>query len=121
MHTHVIGFRPPDAKWKKMKEVHDACIAANVEIPEEVDEFFNWEPPDPRGVKVELEDEKEPTFPITRINGGGFVEAVPPRNTPKKKKLGAVVEWKEDMREGFEVDVTKLPVGVTIVRFYNSY
>jgi hypothetical protein len=104
MHTHVIGFRPPDAKWKKMKEVHDACIAANVEIPEEVDEFFNWNPPDLSGVMVELEDRH-----------------LDPAKGATPKNFGAVKPWHADMREGFEVDVTKLPKDVTIIRFYNSY
>ena len=48
--TYVQAFRPPDAKWKKMKQAYDACEAAVVPVPEEVDDFFNNEPPDPAGV-----------------------------------------------------------------------
>lgn len=33
----------------------------------------------------------------------------------------AVRGWSDDSREGFEVDLTKLPYGVKILRFYNSY
>lgn len=51
----MIGFRPPDAKWRKMKDVYDACVLAGVEVPDEVAEFFENGEPDPRGVEVELE------------------------------------------------------------------
>ena len=98
MSTHVIGFRPPDENWKQMKAIYDACTKAKVSLPEEVEDYFNGEPPDPQGVKVELED-----YPS------------------KTNKLGAVKDWRDDMRGGFEVDVTKLPKGVTLIRFYNSY
>lgn len=54
MSTHVVGFRPPDEKWKKMKAVWDACKVAKTEIPESVVDFFNGETPDPAGVEVEI-------------------------------------------------------------------
>jgi hypothetical protein len=91
MHTVVIGFRPPDEKWKAMKAVWDACEKANTPIPNEVMKFFNDGRPDPAGVEVRLE------------------------GTP------AVKEYCADMADGFEIDVTKLPAGLTIVRVYNSY
>lgn len=87
MSTHVIGFKPPDAKWKKMKEVWDACDKAGVEAPKEVSEFFNWEAPDENGVEVELD----------------------------------AAEWSDEGREGYEIEVSKLPKGVTVIRFYNSW
>lgn len=91
MSTHVIGFRPPDDKWKKMKAVWEACAKAGVEVPDDVLDFFNHVAPDDRGVEVELEK-----LPCTKKYGG-------------------------NMKEGFEVDVTKLPAGVTVLRFYNAY
>jgi hypothetical protein len=54
MSTHVIGFRPPDEKWRKMKAVWDACADAGTSPPKEVSEFFQWTTPDPRGVEVDL-------------------------------------------------------------------
>jgi len=56
MSTHVVGFRPPDEKWKKMKAVWDACEAAGAKIPDEVSDFFDGEEPDARGVEVDLEE-----------------------------------------------------------------
>jgi hypothetical protein len=95
--TNVIGFRPPDEKWNAMKKVYDSCEAAGISIPNEVSTFFNDIAPDPRGVEVEL----------------------PFKN--KKTQVGCVTEWKDDASEGVEVDVTKLPSDVTVIRFYNSW
>ncbi|MFA6433029.1 MAG: hypothetical protein WCV82_04460 [Candidatus Paceibacterota bacterium] len=91
MSTHVVGFRPADDKWEKMRAVYDACQAAGTQLPASVAQFFGFEPPDERGVEVNIE------------------------------KTDAVSEWQEDMREGIEVDITKLPENVTVIRFYNAY
>jgi hypothetical protein len=91
MSTHVVGIKPPDKKWKVMKDAWDACTAAGISVPDEILEFFGHEKPDDAGVIVEIDD------------------------TP------AVSEYKEDGVEGFEVKVNKLPQDVTVIRFYNSY
>jgi hypothetical protein len=54
MSTHVIGFKPPDSKWKKMKAAREACVVAGVEIPDEIDSFFEYAEPYENGVEVEL-------------------------------------------------------------------
>jgi hypothetical protein len=54
MSTHVTGFAPPDERWVKMKAIWDACGAAGIDVPDEVDGFFGGEAPDPAGVEVEL-------------------------------------------------------------------
>ncbi len=55
MSTHVIGFVPPDEQWQKMKAIWDACEAAGIPVPEEVDDFFGDTGPDPAGVEVDLD------------------------------------------------------------------
>ena len=90
MNTHVVGFKPPDDKWKKMKAVYDACKLAGINPPGDVSDYFQGAPDD-RGVEVEIEKQ-----PCTK-------------------------EYSDDMRQGFEVDIKKLPPDVTIIRFYNSY
>lgn len=87
MSSDVIGFRPPDDRWKKMKDVYDACEAAGVPIPSEVDGFFGCEEPDPRGVEIEIPAEK----------------------------------WEDEYRQGFEITVSDIPAGCTVIRFYNSW
>lgn len=56
MSTHVIGFRPADEKWKKMKAVWDACEKADTSIPKEVVKFFNDSEPDERGIETSIEE-----------------------------------------------------------------
>lgn len=91
---HVAAFKPPDAKWQRMKAAWDACAAAGVGVPAEVDLFFDGEEPDPQGVRVDEE---------------------------QLRKLGVISDWSEDMREGVEIDVSELPADVTVVRVYMSY
>lgn len=93
MSTHVIGFKPPDEKWRAMKAIWDACAAAKVKPPEEVHRFFDFEAPDEAGVEVDIERQGSCT----------------PFNDADKAA------------SGFEVDVRKLPPDVVIIRFYNSY
>lgn len=89
MSTHVVGFRPPDDKWKKMKEAYDACHKAGVMVPPEVDDFFEGEEPSNNDMQVDISK--------------------------------AVKPFRADMQEGYEVDITKLPKDVKVVRFFNSY
>jgi len=91
MSTSVVGFRPPDEKWRKMKAVYDACNIAGVAPPEEVNDFFEWDTPDDDGVTVTLHNH------------------------------AAVTEYHEEESNGLQVDLTKLPNGVTIIRFVNSW
>lgn len=92
MSTWIEAFKPPGEKWARMRAVWDACMEAGVEVPPEVDGYFEGMAPDPAGVEIQ-----------------DF------RNSP------AVSGWKDGMRQGFEVDVTKLPKDVTVIRFYNSW
>lgn len=94
MSTHVIAFKPPDEKWQRMKAIYDACTAAGINVPDEVNRYFDHMPPDPAGVEIS--------------------ERV-------LRDAGAVTDYSADMREGFDVDVTKLPRDVTVIRFYDSY
>lgn len=91
---HVRAFKPADEKWLAMKAAWDACVAAGADVPDKVERFFDGEEPDPQGVLVE-EDEL--------------------------RRIGAITDWSEDMREGVEVNTAKLPTDVTVVRVYMGY
>ncbi len=91
MSTHIAGIVPPDDTWKKMKAVWDACVAAGVSPPDEVAVFFDGENPDPAGVVIGLD-----------------------------RKPG-VEEWTSNSQSGIQVDLTKLPPHVKILRFYNAW
>lgn len=91
MSTHIVGFKPADEKWQQMKEALEACRRADVEVPDEIDQFFNYEDPDEAGVRVEIED------------------------------TDAVSEWHDEAGSGYDIDVSKLPTDVTLVRVWNSW
>ncbi len=91
MSTHVIGFRPPDEKWKKMKAVWDACQKAGIDVPKNVLEFFDGEDPHESGVMVEL---------------GGTL---------------CCSKYVSDGESGYEIDLSKLPDGIKTIRFFNAW
>ncbi len=93
MSVHVVGIKPPDEKWRKMKAVWDACKTAGLQPPPEVERFFDGTPPDDSGVLVNLHPRKAP----------------------------CVSEYHNEYSEGFEVDLRKLPADITILRFFCSY
>jgi len=88
---HVIGIAPPDDQWKRMRAVWDACEEANVQAPDEVVEFFNGREPEESGVRIDLDQHD------------------------------CVSKYNAEMKDGFEVDLRKVPANVQIIRFYNSY
>ena len=92
MSTSVVGFKPPDKKWEKMKKIYDACEESGVTVPEEVDDFFGDKPPDNTGVRVELEQNKR-----------------------------CCSKYSAESQNGFEINVDKLPKDVVIIRFVNSF
>jgi hypothetical protein len=91
MSTYVVGIKPPDSKWVKMKEAYEACKVADIDIPEEIQSFFVGELPDEKGVVVEL------------------------------RKSPACSRYSENSSEGIEIDLTKLPKDIKIIRFVNSW
>ena len=95
---YVVGFRPPDAEWQRMKAAYDACEAAKVDPPKEIQEFFNYEKPDAAGVEVKLGNDCD-----------------------SKSRHVSVGDFSENGYQGFTVDLAKLPDGLRYIRFYVSY
>lgn len=88
--TKVIGIKPADEKYKQMKKIWDSCNEAGIDVPGEVEEFFNFEEPDNSGIRVELKKD-------VAYDYSGYAEA------------------------GIEVDLSKLPKDIKILRFVNSW
>ena len=79
MSTHVYGFRnpyedtPENKHWQAMERAYHACEAAGIPIPDEVDEYFQGEPPprdagQPIDISAAVDDykgEMEEGFDIT--------------------------------------------------------
>lgn len=94
MVSEVIGFKPADEKWRKMKAVWDACRDAGVGLPPSVYEFFAGNDPDDAGVTVSMD---------------ALIEC------------GAVWDYAAESESGFTVNLDKLPAGVTVLRFVTRY
>lgn len=99
MSTHIAAFIPDtDADFKKYKAIALVCMEAKVSLPAEVSNYFNVRHNPYPG----MFDEK---LSVELVNGTHYTE----------------YNDSENSESGFEVDLTKLPKGVTKLRFYNSW
>lgn len=96
MSTHIEAFIPDtDKDYQKHKKVLLACLEADISLPKETEEYFGYSYPE----EWMLDD----------------------KLSVKLVKDTHYVRWGRDSSEGFEIDLAKLPKGVTKIRFYNSY
>lgn len=96
MSSHISAFIPDtDATYQKHKKVLLVCEEAGVELPKETAEYFGSKSAE----KYLLEEKLSVGLKLNQH----------------------YTEYSADMSEGFEVDLTKLPQGVTKLRFVNSY
>lgn len=93
MSTYVVGIKPADEKFKKMKSIYDLCEEQGIDIPDEVEDFFDGERPDEKGVTIYLSE----TDGVYEYRNGEYAQ------------------------EGYEVQIDKLPKDIKILRFINSW
>ena len=94
MNSHVKGIKEPTEEYQKKYRAYQACVEAGIDPPKAIIDFFDgiaFDYIDATGMEVDL------------------------------RASGAIVEWKGDSKDGFEVEVAKIPAGVTRIRFYNSW
>ena len=99
MSSRVVGIRMPDAEWFKNKAIIDALEKAGYSYdhaPDNVLEFFNHERPDDKGITIRL--------------GSDYGEL-----------HECCEKHREDMEDGYVIDISKLPKNITHIRFINSY
>jgi len=89
MSTHVVGFKPPDKRYKSMAQIWTLCEKQHIPVPEEVEEFFHGERPSDAGMEVDLSS--------------------------------CVEEYTDDERAGIQLHVGRIPDGVKMIRFWNSW
>lgn len=96
MSTHIRAFTPDnDPDYQKHKKILLFCMESEVSLPPETAAYFGSNKPNHYLLDQRIEmDLKEDVH-----------------YTP----------WSDDSCQGFEVDLTKLPKGVTKLRFYNSW
>lgn len=96
MSTHIQGFIPDtDTDFKKHKKILLFCMEENVSLPKETAEYFGSDDAEEYLIEEKLE---------IKLEEGVHYK-----------------EWMEDSSKGFEVDLTRLPKGVTKLRFFNTY
>lgn len=96
MSTRLQAFIPDtDALYQKMKKVYLACQEAEIDLPLEAATYF--------GVSYPEDDALEQKLAVKLTEGIHYVP------------------YFAEMTEGFEVDLDKLPKGVTKIRFTNNY
>lgn len=98
MSTHIKAFIPDtDPEYQKHKKVLDVCREQDVYLPKQTAQYFGSEVPYGGMQEEKLEAE--------------LIENVHYTNYSDLK----------EGNQGFEVDLTKLPHGVTKLRFYNNW
>lgn len=96
MSMHCVAVKPADDNYRRMLAAYRACEEAGISPPEAVLDFFNGEDPDETGITQDL-------------------------GSQYRDIHESCTKWRDDGREGFQVDVTKLPPGTRFVRFYCSW
>ena len=91
-YSHIVGFRKSDVEWNKMKKIWNNCIAADVIIPTKVITFFNHEDHNQHIYKYGL----EVSIDI------------------------AICEKKIEKHNCLEINLSKVPKGIKIIRVYNT-
>ena len=85
-----------------MWDAANACLKAGVVIPKEIQKYFSLDGDEDR--VLELKNVYEDELLTFSLDG----------------KPG-VSDYSDDMQEGYEIDLKKLPKDVTKIRVYNSY
>lgn len=93
---HVVGERDNTEQWTKMRDAYWACKDAGIKIPTEVLEFFDYNEPGSEAEKGRTEVEL-PRDAVEEINDSDL------------------------SHEGYRVDLSKIPEGVSHIRFFIGY
>lgn len=102
MSTHVVGIRNLDGKFKNMLAVKNACVQAGIDFPLEVIEYFEANGVSEFDMHMEDEDLADEMVTID-INEEAWSS------------------YQREMRDGCEIDITKLSPEIKAIRFYNSW
>jgi hypothetical protein len=94
MSCHVIGIKEPTEEYLKKYRAYQACMEAGIDPPKAIIDFFD-------GISFKY------------INATGMEVDLHGNS--------AISEWKGDGKTGFEVEIAKIPAGITRLRFCNSW
>ena len=96
MSTHIIAFIPDtDPTFQKHLSVYNVCREAGVSLPKETADYFGSNQP---------------------------YSGLPEEKLEFKLEKGVHYKnFSQNMCQGFEIEIDKLPKEVTKIRFFNSY
>lgn len=104
MSTHIQAFIPDtDNDFQKHKEILLLCNKNGVSLPKETSEYFNCQPDESMGTRDYVQYLIDKKLSVELGEGIHYVE------------------YSDDSSSGFEVELSKLPQGVTKLRFCNSW
>lgn len=56
MDVYAVGVKAPTEEYKKKVEAYRACEAAGLEIPAELEKYFNYDEPPEDGMEVDIDE-----------------------------------------------------------------
>lgn len=89
----ISGIKPADDDFRKKLAAYRACETAGIGIPSALSDFFNNEKPDEKGVVIEIS-----------------------KYSSNKDIKDAISEYHGDYSGGYDIDLTKLPKDIKILR-----
>lgn len=95
MSTYVQAFRDMDGEFKRMIEAKEFCDERKLSYPIEVETYFK---------RCAGENRTYLEAEFLQVNTNLWVK-----------------DWKDDCREGFEIEVKDIPTEVKTIRFVNSW
>ena len=95
--TVIVGLIPADAQYKKMLKVFDACKAAGIECPDEINAFFKLD---------EHRDDYQPPLDGMEISLDNIPGLLMKEGDENECEDGA----------NYDIDISKLPANVKKIR-----
>ena len=108
--VEIAGIKPKDEKFEQMERVYQACLAANVEVPQEVIEYFGRDEDDhvlvnEHGVLVPY---------LTRSVTGNWDS---PKVNPHANWITRIDKVENyQIRKGFIVDINQTPKDIKLLQ-----
>lgn len=56
MDVYAVGVKAPTEEYKKKVEAYQACEAAGLEIPSELEKYFNFQEPPEEGMEIDIDE-----------------------------------------------------------------
>lgn len=103
---YIYGVKPQDEEWLRMKAVFKSCLAAGVEVPKKVLDYFNFDAVAEDGISDE-------GLIVTLADFNGSHHRAVTRSDCSSHS--------EKMEDEYVVDLTKLDPEIKAIKFVITY